>query len=65
MQIKRVNLIYLKRNKMPNSNQVPDLVGVLSGEVPIRVEASVSLQSVVVLMVAIILANVTSRLLVK
>jgi hypothetical protein len=50
---------------MPNSNPVPDLVGVLSGEVPIRVEASVSLQSVVVLMVAIILANVTSRLLVK
>ena len=45
--------------------QAPDIYGVLAGQIPIRVEASVSMQSVIMLMVAIILANVISRAIIK
>jgi hypothetical protein len=61
----RVNLDYLEKSKKMNDYQAPDLVGVLSGSVPIRVEASVSMQSIIMLMVAIILANVISRAIIK
>jgi hypothetical protein len=43
----------------------PDFVGVLSGQVPIRVEASVSPQSMILLAVVIILSNVISRAIIK
>ena len=58
-------LCYLEKSKKMNDYQAPDLVGVLSGAVPIRVEASVSMQSIIMLMVAIILANVISRAIIK
>ena len=61
----RVNLDYLEKSKKMNDYQAPDLVGVLSGAVPIRVEASVSMQSIIMLMVAIILAIVISRAIIK
>ena len=45
--------------------QAPDIYGVLTGQIPNRVEASDSMQSVIMLMVAIILANVISRAIIK
>ena len=43
----------------------PDIYGVLSGQVPIRVEASVSPQSMMLLAIVVILSNVISRAIIK
>tara|TARA_R100001086_G_C11615416_1_gene197235 strand:+ start:97 stop:249 length:153 start_codon:yes stop_codon:yes gene_type:complete len=50
---------------MPNGNTIPDFAGILTGQVPIRVEASVSIQSMVMIAVVIILSNVISRAIIK
>tara|TARA_R110002051_G_scaffold323218_2_gene416100 strand:- start:768 stop:956 length:189 start_codon:yes stop_codon:yes gene_type:complete len=61
-----VSLNYLKKiNKMPTPIDAPDFVGVLSGQVPIRVEASVSPQSMLLLAIVIIVSNIISRAIIK
>ena len=50
---------------MANGNTIPDFAGIFTGQVPIRVEVNLSMQSMVVLAVVIILSNVISRAIIK
>ena len=50
---------------MANGNTIPDFAGILSGQVPIRVEASVSTQSMIMIGLVIIFSNVISRAIIK
>tara|TARA_R100001244_G_scaffold69325_2_gene56656 strand:- start:375 stop:527 length:153 start_codon:yes stop_codon:yes gene_type:complete len=50
---------------MATHNTIPDFAGIFTGQVPIRVEVNLSMQSMVVLAVVIILSNVISRAIIK
>lgn len=50
---------------MSDHTTIPDFAGILSGVVPIKVEINLSTQSVITIIVAIVMANVLSRLIIK
>lgn len=50
---------------MPTGSTIPDFAGIISGQVPIKVEVNLSMQSMVTIAVVIILSNVISRAIIK